>query len=121
MTSLWCFYYQQTCNFIKKRLEHKHFPVNNAQFLRTPILKNICKRLLSCSFHLSRDINVNKTKCAICWFVSYMKNVNLNETCRWISRMVGSCLLIFLFLKNLTFLTFNSNHRFSIKFFKKVG
>ena len=31
---------------LKKRLEHKCFPVNIAKFLRTPILKNICERLL---------------------------------------------------------------------------
>ena len=31
---------------LKKRLWHKCFPVNPAKFLRTPILKNICERLL---------------------------------------------------------------------------
>ena len=34
------------CNFIKKRFQHSFFPVNIATFLRTPILKNICKQLL---------------------------------------------------------------------------
>ena len=33
-------------NFIKKRLQHRCFPVKCMKFLRTPILKNICKRLL---------------------------------------------------------------------------
>ena len=33
-------------NFIKKRLQLSCFPLNIAKFLRTPILKNICKRLL---------------------------------------------------------------------------
>ena len=32
----------QTCNFSKKRLQHRPFPVNVAKFLRTPILKNFC-------------------------------------------------------------------------------
>ena len=32
-------------NFIKKRLQHIHFPVNITKFLRTPILKNIWERL----------------------------------------------------------------------------
>ena len=32
----------QACNFIKKRLKHRCFPVNMAKFSRTPILKNIC-------------------------------------------------------------------------------
>ena len=34
------------CNFIKKRLQDIRFPVTIAKFLRTPILKNICDRLL---------------------------------------------------------------------------
>ena len=34
----------KACNFVKKRLQHMCFPVD--KFLRTPILKNICVRLL---------------------------------------------------------------------------
>ena len=34
------------CNLIKKRLQHRCFPVNIAKSLRTSILKIICKRLL---------------------------------------------------------------------------
>ena len=34
------------CNFIKKRLQHRCFPMKFAKFLRIPILKNICERLL---------------------------------------------------------------------------
>ena len=41
----------QVCNFIKKRLQHKCFHGNFAKFLRTPILKNIYKRVMM-------DINV---------------------------------------------------------------
>ena len=33
-------------NFIKKRLQHRCFRVKFAKFLKTPILKNICERLL---------------------------------------------------------------------------
>ena len=36
----------QACNFIKKRLQYRSFPVNFAKLLRTSILKNICQRLL---------------------------------------------------------------------------
>ena len=36
----------QVCNFIKKILRHMYFPVKVAKFFRTPILKNICERLL---------------------------------------------------------------------------
>ena len=36
-----------TSNFIEKRPRHWCFPVNIANFFRTPILKNICERLHS--------------------------------------------------------------------------
>ena len=36
----------EACNFIKKKLQHSCFPVKFAKFLKTPILKNICERLL---------------------------------------------------------------------------
>ena len=36
----------EACNFIKKGLKHRCFPVNTAKFLRTPILKNIWELLL---------------------------------------------------------------------------
>ena len=36
----------KACSFIKKRLQNKCFPVNIANFLKTPILKIICERLL---------------------------------------------------------------------------
>ena len=32
----------RACNFIKKRIQHRCFPLIIAKFLRTPILKNIC-------------------------------------------------------------------------------
>ena len=35
----------QACNFIKKRLQQKCFPVNIAKFLKISILKNMCDRL----------------------------------------------------------------------------
>ena len=34
------------CNLLKKRFQHRCFPVIIAKFLRTSILKNICGRLL---------------------------------------------------------------------------
>ena len=36
----------QVCNFVKKRLQHRNFPVSFKKFLRTPILKNIYQLLL---------------------------------------------------------------------------
>ena len=35
----------QACNLIKKRLQHRYFPVNIGKCIRIPILKHICKRL----------------------------------------------------------------------------
>ena len=35
----------RACNFIKKRLQHRWFPVKFAKFLTAPILKNICEKL----------------------------------------------------------------------------
>ena len=36
----------QTCSLIKKRLQHRWFLANIDKFLRTPILKNYCERML---------------------------------------------------------------------------
>ena len=36
----------QPCNLIKKKLQHSRLLVNIAKYLRTPLLKNICERLL---------------------------------------------------------------------------
>ena len=35
----------EACNFIKKRLQHRCFPVNIQKFVRIPIMKNVCERL----------------------------------------------------------------------------
>ena len=35
----------QSCNFVKKRLQHRSFPVNIVEFLTTPVLKNSRERL----------------------------------------------------------------------------
>ena len=36
----------KACIFVKKKLQHRCFPVNIAKFLRLPISKNICDQLL---------------------------------------------------------------------------
>ena len=36
----------RSATLLKKRLWHRRFPVISEKFLRTPILKNICKQLL---------------------------------------------------------------------------
>ena len=37
----------QACNFIQKRLQHRFYSVKFANFLKTRILKNICKMIAS--------------------------------------------------------------------------
>ena len=39
----------QACNFVKKRLQHRCFPVITAKFLKILIWKNICERLAACA------------------------------------------------------------------------
>ena len=36
----------KACNFILKRHQHRHFPVKFPKILRSPILSNICERML---------------------------------------------------------------------------
>ena len=45
----------QACNFIKRRLQHRHFPVKFGKFLRTPIFEKYLRTtasVLSFSWHL---------------------------------------------------------------------
>ena len=44
-------------NFIKKRIQHRCFPVEFTKFLRTPILKNVIERLLLNSARHSNGIH----------------------------------------------------------------
>ena len=47
----------QPSNFNKERLQHRCFPVNIANFLKTPILKNICEWLLLLIVIFSQENN----------------------------------------------------------------
>ena len=47
----WSFFFNKAAGLrpttlLKKRLQHRYFPMKVAKFLRTPILKNICQWLL---------------------------------------------------------------------------
>ena len=52
----------QACNFIKKRLQYRCFPVNFGKFLRTHFSKNFCERLL---LHLKYYNPANNTAEAV--------------------------------------------------------
>ena len=51
----------QYWNFIKKRLQHRCFPMNIAKFLRTTILKNICERLFERFATWANNITSSRT------------------------------------------------------------
>ena len=53
----------QACNLIEKRLQHRCFPVNIANFLRTPInnFLRIFVNSCSCSQVVCREIPTNQT------------------------------------------------------------
>ena len=65
----------QVCNFIKKRLQHRCFPVKFAKFLRTPILKSICERLLCISYVLHKYVSHVKKNYQRTWtkFIIYLR------------------------------------------------
>ena len=48
--SLFLIKFQDAPNFIKKRLQHRRFPVKFGKFLRVPIIKKICEQLLLSMF-----------------------------------------------------------------------
>ena len=59
-------------NFVLKRLQHRCFPVNMAKFLRAPVMKNTCERLLLQKGNLRELILKEKSikkriiRCPIC-------------------------------------------------------
>ena len=71
----------KACNFIKKRLQHRCFPVNFAKFLRIPfvtghlhrwlLLEGICVRtslvkiLQLCHFHTLKSITDASERCPL--------------------------------------------------------
>ena len=62
----------EACNFIKKRVWHRCFPVNCAKFLRTPFLQNNSGRLLQ---HLATVLKV--------WIFCFSIRKNFKKECQW--------------------------------------
>ena len=50
----------QNYNFSKKRLSHGCFPMNIVKFFRTPILKNIYKRLILYMLSAAASTNISQ-------------------------------------------------------------
>ena len=59
----------QACNFTKKGLQHRCFPVKFAKDLRTPISKNICERVLLDKDCILRALRFSRHCIAINYFV----------------------------------------------------
>ena len=54
----WSLLLNKVATLIKRRPQHKRFYVNTAEVSRTPVLKNICERLLlNVKFHSFRTIS----------------------------------------------------------------
>ena len=69
----------RACNFVKKRLQHRCFPVNYAKFSR-----NICERLLLHYEHLSSYSYVFKLKLTEIVLVGYTSQVMIeNDIFKW--------------------------------------
>ena len=68
-------------NFIKKRFQHKPFPVNIAKFLRTPILKNFRERLLlkSCESRIHGSIEKISSKQSD-WFLNQYPSFHVRNS-----------------------------------------
>ena len=62
----------EACNFIKKRLWHRCFPVNFATFLRSPFLQNTSGRLLL--FYLIIRHQQNRSKILNVYFQTKIKD-----------------------------------------------
>ena len=73
----------KTCNFIKKRLQHRCFSVNILKFLRTPILKNICQRLRS---NKTIFCSLFKQRCSENIYLFKAKNRNTRKSCKICSK-----------------------------------
>ena len=75
---------------VKKRLWHKHFPVNLVKFLRTPFLQNTSRRLLLLAFqkqppHVFFKISQNSQKKHL-WFAKFARTPFYRTTledCFW--------------------------------------
>ena len=77
----------QVCNFIKKRLQRRCFPVNIGKLLRTPVLKNICERLLLNEKKLTNfdDYMVTAAYLEKCYlfYLQYVVNYSIIFCCVW--------------------------------------
>ena len=82
------------CNFIKKRLWHRCFPVNFAKFRRTPFLTEHLRWLLL-TLAINR-ISTNHTRTFITRHVHHFNVINTN-----IRKVITNCIIMLHFKHNL--------------------
>ena len=82
-------------SFIKKRLQHRCFPVKLATFLRTSILKNICEQLVAKISTLQKKLFIN-------FFNKIMNFVIITITFQTLKFLLSFCAVFAnLFYKNI--------------------
>ena len=69
---------------LKKRLQHRCFAVKFAKFLRAPILKNICKRLLLTVHYFRKQLI--QMYAFPTTFMVYMIHLSHDTSCAFLSR-----------------------------------
>ena len=89
----------KTSNFLKKRLQHRYFPVNNVKFLGILILIKICEQMLlpflvfTVNISSLGLISVLNSIGLLQWFSSRFKELSFG------CLVVGSSLIFFFFKK----------------------
>ena len=72
----------QSWNFIKKRLQHRFFPVNIMKILRTPALENICERLFerfpTWASNITSNMGIDEDI-----FSETKQKINIQHLARW--------------------------------------
>ena len=91
----------EACNVIKKRLQLWCFPLNIAKFLRTPILKNICERLLlrvpkptSCLFLYPLETSKNESLRYFQWVYKEINGVEWGHTPLYKNESIFVCVSV---------------------------
>ena len=91
----------QAYNFMKRRLQHKCFPVKKTEFLRTTILKNIWKKkehlptTASCLTEAKYAFAIN---CYMCWNQLYISTMVLQKWFRDLPEVFFSSFFSFIFI-----------------------
>ena len=101
----------EVCDFIKRRLQLSCFPLNIAKFLRTPILKNICERVLlrvlkptSCHFPYPLETSKNESFRYFQWVYKQTNGAEWINTPLYKSKAIFACVSVD------QALTFNKNN-----------